>query len=244
MLDWLKGGKTLYFPGKLTKEELPQIFENYKEIFNKLDINFVLLPKEDTGCGMDELIAGYKKEARKIAKKNFKLFKDNSIDKIITNSPESYYMFKEIYPTLIPEWDIGVEHVTVTILNALKKKGIRKGWLDEAEGEEVTYQDPCYLGRHSGIYEEPREAIQILGGKIKEPKLNRESSICCGACGGVYHNFPKLAKKMAEKRVTQFPAEAKIIIPSDICYLNLKEVTERSTEFSTFVLNKLNDLKI
>ena len=71
-------------------------------------------------------------------------------------------------------------------MDGLKKEGGR------LEGtENLTYQDNCYLGRLFGIYEEPREVIKILGGKIIEFEKNKEEAICSGACGGVYENFPE-----------------------------------------------------
>jgi len=244
VIDWLRGGKTLYFPGRFMKENAQKEFEDYKAVFYKLGIDFSVLQKNNLDCGFDALHSGHKKRARKIAKRNFAIFKENSVNKIITSSPECYYMFKEFYPAWIREWNIEVEHVTVTILKALNKREIEFD-RPEAEREPVTYQDPCYLGRHSGIYEEPRKVIELLGGRIIEMPSNKENAMCCGACGGVYQNFPKLAKKIAEKRAAEIPEGAvKIISPSELCYLNLKQCTDKSIEFSTFVLSKLRAMRV
>ena len=75
-------------------------------------------------------------------------------------------MLKNIYPEFVRKWDIEVEHATIPILKELKKLKIKS-----REKEIVTYHDPCKLGRYSGIYEEPRETIRILGGEILEMKL-------------------------------------------------------------------------
>jgi len=197
ILDWFGGEKTLYYPGCLTKGVLKEQFENYKEIFNRLGIDFVMLPDEENCCGLPVLNAGYKKDARKLAKKNYDLFKKNGITKILTNCPSCYHTFKEVYPKLVREWDFEVEHATVAILNALKKRRIRFKGSDEKR-EVVAYHDPCHLGRYPGIYEEPREVIELLGGKIIEYKMNRENASCCGGGGGVRANFPELAKDIAK----------------------------------------------
>ena len=236
-------GKTLYYPGCLTKGVLTAEFENYKEIFNRLGIDFVLLSDKEVCCGLPVLNAGYKKDARKLAKKNLELFKSYGITKIITNCPSCYHTFKEIYPTLIRDWDFEIEHATISIFNALKKKRIRYKGLEE-DREEVCYHDPCHLGRYSGIYEEPREVIELLGGKIKEFKYNRENAFCCGGGGGVRANFPEVAKKIAAKKSGFIPDNVdKIISPCGLCYSNIKSATEKSIEFSTFVLGKLRGLK-
>jgi heterodisulfide reductase subunit D len=233
------GKKTLYYPGCLTKGVLKQEFENYKEIFNRLGIDFVLL-QDEFCCGLPVLNGGYRKDARKLAKKNLDLFKKHGIKKIITNCPSCYHTFKKIYPTIINNWDIEVEHTTISILRQLKKRGIR---YDDEEKEQVTYHDPCHLGRHSGIYDEPREVVELLGGKLVEMAHNRNNALCCGGGGGMRANFPDTAKKIAKLRVKEAGKEInKIISPCPLCFANLKTADERSTEFSTFVLGKLRGL--
>jgi len=236
-------GKTLYYPGCLTKGVLTEQFENYKEIFNRLGIDFVMLSDEENCCGLPVLNAGYKKDARKLAKKNFDLFKAKGITKILTNCPACYHTFKEVYPTLVREWDLEVEHATVAILNALKKRRIRfKG--SEEDRELVAYHDPCHLGRYSGIYEEPREVIELLGGKIIEYRMNRENAYCCGGGGGVRANFLELAKDIAKLKVKHTSQEVgKIISPCGLCYSNIKSASDKSTEFSDFVLGKLRGMR-
>ncbi|MBT7706551.1 (Fe-S)-binding protein [archaeon] len=231
--------KTLYYPGCLTKGVLTKEFDNYKEIFNKLGIDFVLLPDEEVCCGIPPISAGYKAEAKKLAQKNFDLFKNKKITKIITNCPSCYHAFNTIYPTLLRNWDIEVEHATISILNRLKKKKINL-----TRAEDVTYHDPCHLGRHEGIYEEPREVIQRLGGKIIEMKKNREDASCCGGGGGVRSNKPELAKRIAKDRMSHIRGDPKkIITPCGMCHAQIKGADERGTEFSTYVLGKLRGMR-
>ncbi len=232
--------KTLYYPGCLTKGVLKKEFENYKEIFNRLGVDFVLLPDEEVCCGIPPMSAGYRAEMKKLAQKNFELFKKKKISKIITNCPSCHHAFNSLYPKLVREWDIEVEHATITILNRLKKKKI-----NQSRDEEVTYHDPCHLGRHEGIYEEPREVIQRLGGKIIEMKKNREEAMCCGGGGGVRSNNPKLAKQIAKLRSSGASANAsKIITPCGMCFAQIHGADERGTEFSTFVLGKLRGMRV
>ncbi len=243
IVSWIKGEKVLYYPGCLTKGVLKEEFENYKEIFNRLGIDFVMLSDSENCCGLPVLNAGYRKDAKKLCEKNLKLFKEKGIDKIVTNCPSCLHMFGEVYPKLVREWDISVEHASVVVLRGLKKKRIR--WKDnEGDREVVAYHDPCHLGRYSGVYDEPREVVEILGGKILESRFAREKSLCCGGGGGVRANFPELAKDVAEERVKSFDKNVKkIISPCGLCYSNLKSVSDKSVEFSGFVLGKLRGLR-
>ncbi len=227
--------KTLYYPGCMLKGVLTEEQENYKKIFNKLGIDFVMLSSEEVCCGSPVYNAGYRKDARKLAQKNFDLFKAKKITKILTPCPGCYNMFKNEYPKLLRDWNIEVEHATQAILKKLKNKRI-KNWTEEV----VTYHDPCHLGRYSGIYDEPREIIGLLGGNLKEMVHNRENSLCCGAGGGLRANFAGVAKKIAKKRTNEAPKDAeKILSPCGLCHANLSTADGRSEEFSIWVLRRL-----
>ena len=238
---WFKSaGKNLYFPGCLTKGALKEELENYKQIFNKLGIDFVMLPNDEVCCSLPVLNAGYKKDAKKLAQKNLDLFKKYGVGRIITNCPSCYHTFKTVYPELVKGWDIEVEHVTQVILKSLKEK--IKNYSFE-EKEVVAYHDPCHLGRYEGIYDEPREIIHLLGGEIKEMTHNKENSLCCGGGGGVRANFRELATSIAKLRVSEMSKDSeKIISPCGLCFKNLQSATNKSEEFSSFVLRKLKEM--
>ncbi|MFH0808714.1 MAG: (Fe-S)-binding protein [archaeon] len=243
LLSWIKGEKVLYYPGCLTKGVLVENLENYKEIFNRLGIDFVMLGNEEVCCGLPVLNAGCRKDVKRLAEKNLKLFREKGITKIVTNCPSCLHAFNSVYPELVRGWDIPCEHATVVIRRRIKEKGIKyKG--DEKDREVVSYHDPCHLGRYSGVYDEPREVIELLGGKILESRFVREKALCCGGGGGVRANFESLAKGVARERVKSFDSKVeKIISPCGLCYANLKSVDDRSVEFSSFVLGKLRGLK-
>jgi Fe-S oxidoreductase len=220
----------------MLKNVMSEEQENYKKIFNKLGIDFVMLPHDEICCGSPVMNAGYKKDARKLAQDNLNLFKKHGIVKIITPCPGCYNMFKNEYPKVLPKWDIEVEHATQTILAELKKRNFKTGSFNEI----VSYHDPCHLGRFSGIYNEPREIIKILNGEIKEMVHNRENALCCGAGGGMRANYSSIAKKIAKKRISEVSADAvAVLTPCGLCTANLKTADGRVMEFSNWVLRRL-----
>ena len=236
ILNWFEkiGKNTLFYQGCLTTTEET---ENYKKILNKLYIDFTFIDKKFC-CGLKLLNAGYEKQARKLAVKNFEFLKENNIKKIITNCPECYYMFKYEYPKLVREWDIETEHIVKTILEPLKNANPKF-----KEIETVTYHDPCYLARFSDIFNEPREILKLLGSEIKEMKHNKRETLCCGA-GGNLNNFPKLSEQIAENRLKEIPESVKIITSCSLCHSQFRKLTEKSEEFSSFVLRKLEEAGI
>lgn len=247
ILNWIFKGNTLYYPGCLTKSVMKDILENYKEIFNVIGIDFIMLPNGELCCGLPVINAGYKKEAKSLAKKNFDIFKKHGVKKIITNCPSCFHMLREEYPRFVKEWDIEVEHATQTIFNYLKNSKFNK---QISNFENVSYHDSCHLGRYCGIYEEPREVIKMLGGNILEMKHNKENSLCCGAGAGVRANYPDLAKNAAANRLKDLPINSDVIISAcSLCSSNLASGVDKNTkliksiEFSEFVLRKLKELR-
>ena len=99
--------------------------------------------------------------------------------RVVVTSPHCYYTFRNEYPELA-----GVEVVHVlTVLQELLEQG-KLTPTHPVEGK-VTYHDPCYLGRHSDVYEEPRAVLRAIPGlELVEMSENRENGLCCGGGGG------------------------------------------------------------
>jgi Fe-S oxidoreductase len=71
-------------------------------------------------------------------------------------------------------------------------------------GRTVVYHDPCYLGRHNGIYDEPRAVLAAIPGlELREMRRNRESALCCGGGGGGLWSEVPVAERFAALRVKE-----------------------------------------
>jgi len=188
----------LYFGGCNCVKH-PENFELYKKILLKLGIGFNVV-EEQICCGIHALEAGYEQEARKLVRRNFEIFKENNIKRIITSSPECYKMFLEEYPDFLPDWDLKVDNFWEIILDRLERK---PRLIRNKAMELVTFHDSCYLGRYCKVYDTPRKILQLIGYEIKEMDNSREDSFCCGSCGGLPISNPDLANKIAKERILQ-----------------------------------------
>jgi len=193
----LKRSNILYFPGCIAFYKEKENFFLWEDILTRLGIDFNTVDKK-VCCGLPALEAGYGSEARKLARRNFEIFKEVKIDKIITPCPVCYKMFKFDYPIYLPDWNIEVSNIWELILNKLEEK---PGLIKNKDDSEIGFQDSCYLGRHSKIYEEPRKILEMIGYAIKEMKDNRENALCSGSCGGLPRVNPTLANKTAKERL-------------------------------------------
>ncbi len=216
-LDKLNFGNTLYYPGCLTHHALPNIERNYDKILKILGVDFIFLP-EFNCCGSPVIHAGYKRDFEKLKEKNTELFKKYSISKVITNCPACY--------KILSGYGLTVEHITQTIWDKVSKIKAR-------HEEKITYHDPCHLGRHSGIYDEPRNILKAIGFEVVELHNNRENSACCGAGGGLKTNQPDLSSKIACNVLDNVKTK-KLVTPCPMCYAHFRENAPKGLEVMEF----------
>ena len=112
-----------------------------------------------------------------MANKNLKTFDKYKFKKIVTQCPHCLTTLKNDYSELGADFD--VVHHSQYIAELIKENKIKpEPWMDE----DVTYHDPCYLGRHSNEYDAPRDVIQSImrDGKLVEMEQSKKESFCCG----------------------------------------------------------------
>jgi Fe-S oxidoreductase len=143
-------------------------------------ISFGTLGIQESCCGDQAHKIGADDIFSELALKNTELFLCAGVQKILTTSPHCLNAFRNNYAGL--KGFVGSEHYT-EILDRLIAEGRLRPTL-EVECA-VTYHDPCYLGRHNGIYEAPRRVLQSIPGlELVEMINNKENSLCCGGGGG------------------------------------------------------------
>jgi len=127
----------------------------------------------------------------------------------------------------------------------LKEKGIRVvhiiQFLEDFDfgvqtEKRVTYHDPCDLGRHCGIYDEPREIIRKIAPNFVEMTHNRENALCCGAGGGVRGAYPKNSIGMARRRLQEVEeVNADILLTEcNSCLHNFSNAKLRKQKFKIY----------
>jgi heterodisulfide reductase subunit D len=184
-------------------------------------VDFGTLGNDEGCCGSTLMRTGLMGSARKMVRKNLEMFEKASPSTIVTSCAGCFKTIRQDYPK-VGKVNARVVHVTqfVNELIDSKKLVLR----NRVEGR-VTYHDPCHLGRHNLLYDEPRKIIEYIPGvKLVEMERTRDESRCCGAGGGVKTAFPELAQKISAMRIEDAEKTgADILVTScPFCYQSLK----------------------
>ena len=207
----------IYFRGCVVREKLTNIADATETILKTAGLDYTILENEPC-CGSFLMRTGFEDESLEVMEKTLEQLNKNEGEEILVSCAGCYNTLKNDYKELF-----GVE-LNVKHTSELLKELISEGKIKvKKTPKKVTYHDPCHLGRHSDIYEEPREVINETS-VLVEMDRNRERSRCCGAGAGVKSAFPETALKVASKRIQDAEStNAEIIITScSFCILNLE----------------------
>lgn len=232
--DWLKNldfkiknanseeTDVLYFVGCTAglTPDIQVVALNTAKVLKKLGVDFSIFGEHEVCCGSVAMRTGNRSAFQSVLEKNVELFKKSSAKIIITSCAGCYRTLKIDYSEMLKDLDIDVFHTIEYLNKIINEKSVQLKNL----GINVTYHDPCHTGRHTGLYEEPREILRKLANLV-EMKTIKEHAKCCGAGGGLKKGFPDLALDIAKSRVKeaeQTGAEYLVSI-CPFCYRNLSD---------------------
>ena len=196
-----EGMELLYFPGCYLcyDPRLKKVAKATATILTRAGVDFGILGTEENCCGESIRKTGDEEVFKRLARDNIKTFIDHGVKKILVSSPHCYHTFKNEYPEFMVDFE--VVHISQYLFELMNEGRIE---LTKGYAKKVTYHDPCYLGRHNGIYDEPREALKKIAGlELIEMPDSREDSLCCGGGGGrIWMETPK-GERFSDLRLEQ-----------------------------------------
>ena len=191
-------------------EESRKTARAFAELLRKAGVDFAILGVEEKCCGDSARRLGNEYLFQTLAAETIELFSQYKIRKVLTICPHGFNTFKNEYPQLLDiaaglsdEAKAHFRTVEVFHHTEFLKSLVGDGRLkvQPAAPAALTYHDPCYLGRHNGILDAPRELLGGLSsGQLIELKNYGEHSFCCGAGGGLMWTEESLGRRINHMR--------------------------------------------
>lgn len=196
-----EGTEILYFSCCYTSydKRLQEVARATADILNKAGVEYGILGTEESCCGESIRKTGNEDVFKSLARENIKSFIDSGVKKIVVSSPHCYHTFKNEYPEFSVNFE--VVHISQYICELINEGRLQ---LSGEYAKKVTYHDPCYLGRHNGVYDEPRDILKSIPGlDLTEMSESRQDSLCCGMGGGRIWIDTEMAERFSNIRVEE-----------------------------------------
>lgn len=242
-----------YFVGCTTALDTraQDLARSFARILKHAGVPFGTLGKNEPCCGDIARRVGEDGLFEEQMESCLALFGRNNIRRVVTSSPHCFHTFRNEYPTFQalrpPDEKVhfDVRHYTQVIGELVSEGSIR---FEKRLNIKVTYHDPCYLGRHNRVYDEPRKVIRSIPGiELVEMSHNRANSLCCGGGGGRMWQQDLDSKiKMSEIRIREAAETgAQIVITAcPLCLIMLEDARKTASLEDTLRVMDLNELVV
>jgi len=209
-----------YFVGCTARYRLPEIAHHTVSILRKLGVDFTLV--DEVCCGSTLKRTGQREKLiKKLAEENVRAVEKLGVKTLIFTCAGCLKTFREEYPK-----HVNLNFETLHLVEFLARRDLKFRPLKKR----VAYHDPCHIGRHLKIYEEPRKILKMIPEiTYVELKESKDSARCCGGGGGVRSADPAAAQRIASRRVESASEVADLFVSAcPFCVMNLRFGNELS----------------
>ncbi len=219
----------IYYVGCTSAYREKELFESVIPILKKLNTSFTLL-RDEICCGSPLITTGQSKAAKRLAEHNVNLINGKKGSIVIASCAGCLRTLRSQYERKY-DLKINKEVLHVSEFLARKLKNLKRVYKKGKKTVEIaTYHDPCHIGRHVGIYEEPRKVLKSIPGiKFIEMGRIKDNAWCCGAGAGVKSGIKDWAIEISEERIKEAEETgAKYLVSTcPFCERNLRDASDK-----------------
>ena len=211
-----KQSENLYFVGCTSSYSLNRIPKSVTRILDKIKFDYTVLGDNELCCGSPIFRMGETELGMEMVRRNVENIRKLGVKTIFASCSGCYSTMKHNYPD-----EFEYLHITELFDNLLKSGELE---FRRPLKKRVIYYDGCDLGRHSGIYEAPRNVLRAIPEiELIEFDYNRENAMCCG--GPLTSGFPELSHNIAARTVLEAHEKGADMIATACaaCLVNFKE---------------------
>ena len=214
---------TLYFVDSISSydDRMQEIARATALLLRALNVDFGILGKDEKDSGHEARRFGEEMLFQDLMAHNTDKILDSGVTRVITSDPHAYNALKKDYPDIPP-----AEHISQALYEKVKSGALTFRPIDNG-GKTYTYHDPCYLGRHNNLYEEPRAVLDAIPGlKRIDMERSRDRSFCCGGGGlMLFYEPEEEEQRMGVIRVRMAKdAGADVIVTAcPFCLVNIED---------------------
>jgi Fe-S oxidoreductase len=171
-------------------------------LLHEAGVTYAILGSEETCTGDAARRLGNEYLFQTLAQQNVETMNGYGVKKIVTNCPHCFNTLANEYPDFGGKYE--VVHGTELVAKLVAEGRVT---LTEKIEQTISFHDPCYLGRHNGVYEAPRDILNAIPGlTVKELPRSRDNGLCCGAGGGRMWLEEKIGTRINQARYAEIQA--------------------------------------
>ena len=213
---------TLFFVDSITSfdDRMQAIGQATARLLNHTGTDFGILGKAELDSGHEVRRFGEEMLFQDLRDKNTEAILASGATRIVTADPHAFNALKNDYTEIPP-----VEHISQFLGRQLRDGKLKFKPLEDTN-KVYTYHDPCYLGRHNAVYDDPRNVLDAVPGLVRvDMNRCRDRSFCCGGGGLMLFYEPEEEQRMGVLRVNMAAeAGANVIVTAcPFCLVNMED---------------------